>query len=135
VSLLSQQLIFKSEENLNEIDLINRIHAMRDCAKKLNISGVITYRANLFATQHEGYAAKLDNFVDFLSQNYHIIYKNSIQITSRRYTNIHLNYVGDNVPIVNDPLIDWGIDDPKLPFPHELMTKLLSLTRSNSFNL
>jgi hypothetical protein len=52
-----------------------------------------------------------------------------MQISSRRYANIYLNYVGENVPIVNEPMIDWGIEDLKLPFPHELMSKILSLTK------
>jgi hypothetical protein len=129
VNLQSQQLIFKSDKKLNEIDLINCIHLMRTCAKKFDISGVITYRANLLATHHEGYVEKLNEFFDFLSGNYQILYRNSMQISSRRYTNIYLNYVGENVPIVNEPMVDWGIEDLKLPFPNELMSKILSLTK------
>jgi hypothetical protein len=135
VNLLSQQLVFKAPAHLNEIDLINRIHALRACAKQCDVTGVITYRADVLATQHEGRARRIQAFKEFVAQTHSILYQQSLPISSRRYANVHLNYVGDNLPIVNDPMIDWGIEDAKLPFPTDLMAKILDLSKAQTSRL
>jgi hypothetical protein len=42
-----------------------------------------------------------------------------------------MNFVSDDFPIVNEPLIDWSVEDKKQNFPYELLGKILQLSKKS----
>lgn len=129
MSLVRTQSIFKTLSDLNEIDLINHIHRIRAQTKELEITGVITYRAGLFAAHAEGQSENMEVFSKYLLDNYTLKDANSLAIYSRKYTGINMSFVGEDQPLVNEPLLDWGIEDKKIIFPHELISKIFETNR------
>ena len=129
MSLVRLHSVFGSTRYLNEIELINHVHAIRFQAKKLGLTGVVTYRADLFALHAEGQSVSVDDFSQFISEKYAVKYSDIAHIISRAYTGLNMSYVGNDAPIVNEPVIDWGIENPVVVFPHELIQKLLEINR------
>jgi len=129
MSLVRLHSVFGSTRNLNEIELINHVHAIRVQAKKLGLTGVVTYRAELFALHAEGQYLSVDDFSKFISEKYSMKYNDISNIISRAYTGLNMSYVGNDAPIVNEPVIDWGIENPVVVFPHELIQKILEINR------
>ena len=106
MSLVRLQSVFGSTRNLNEIELINHVHAIRVQAKKLGLTGVVTYRAELFALHAEGQNLSVDDFSKFISEKYSMKYNDISNIISRAYTGLNMSYVGNDAPIVNEPVIE-----------------------------
>jgi hypothetical protein len=129
MSLGQTTIIFSATHILNEIELINHVHRIRAQAKALGITGIITYRAGLFATLVEGSADFMEQFSQYLNENYTLKYSNSSVIFSRKYTGVNLSFVGEDQAIVNEPLLDWGIEDKKLTLPQELIGKIFEINR------
>lgn len=133
MSFVCTQSIFSASQDLNEIDLINHIHKIRKHAKELEITGVITYRAGLFAANAEGQVENMKKFAKYLLDNYMLKDTDSLETYSRKYTGIHMSFIGDDdLPLVNEPLFDWSVEDKKLVFPHELISKIFKINRQKS---
>ena len=128
--LVSLQTIFINPQKLNEIDLINHVHRLREQSKKWGLTGVMTYRAELFALHIEGQQSGVEKFTNFLSERYSIKVAESTYVLSRKYTGLNLSYVGNDAPIVNEPVLDWGIENPSVVFPEELTRKILELNKT-----
>ena len=131
MSLFRLQSVFRCPVELNEIELINHVHKIRSLAKENAISGLITYRASMFACLAEGRMANIEAFEHFLTMNYSLLDKNTLSISTRKYPGVHMNFVSDEFPIVNDPMVDWSIEDKKYNFPYELLGKILELSKKS----
>ncbi|GEM_PF-1628004 len=129
MSLFKSQSVFRCPSDLNEIELINHVHKIRSLSKAHSITGLITYRASLFACHAEGRMANIEKFKAFLMLNYELLDESTQSISTRKYPGVHMNFVNDDFPIVNDPIIDWSIEDKKYNFPYELLGKILELNK------
>lgn len=128
--LNAAQFLFKSDAPLNEIDIINHVHDLKKLAKNLNITGLLTFRADMFASCAEGGVEQLARLEEYLQANYKLTHSDRSKILSRKYSGKYMHYIGDDVPVVNDPQIDWGIRDPEIVFPYELIQKVFEINRS-----
>jgi len=129
MSLFRSQSVFRCPGELNEIELINHVHRIKSLSKEYDITGLITYRACFFACHAEGRMANIEKFKAFLMLNYNLLDEGTQSISTRKYAGVHMNFVNDDFPIVNDPIIDWSIEDKKYNFPYELLGKILELSK------
>jgi acylphosphatase len=128
--LYAVQALFKASDSLNEIDIINHVHVLKKIAKTLNITGLLTFRADMFAIYAEGGLEQMTQLEEHIQANFKLMHMDKARILSRKYNGKYMHYVGDDVPVVNDPLIDWGISDPEIVFPYELIRKIFEINRS-----
>ena len=75
--------------------------------------------------------ANIEKFKAFLMLNYELLDESTQSISTRKYPGVHMNFVNDDFPIVNDPIIDWSIEDKKYNFPYELLGKILELSKKS----
>ena len=130
MTLYAVQALFKASDSLNEIDIINHVHVLKKIAKTLNITGLLTFRADMFAIYAEGGLEQMTQLEEYIQANFKLMHTDKSKILSRKYNGKYMHYVGDDVPVLNDPLIDWGIPDPEIVFPYVLIQKIFEINRS-----
>lgn len=127
--LYAAQILFKPGVPPNEIDIINQAHILKSIAKNHNVTSLLTFQADMFAVYAEGGLDQLAQLQSYIQSNYSVMHEVTIKILSRKYHGKFMHYIGDDLPIVNEPQIDWGISDPEVVFPYELIRKIHEINR------
>ena len=127
-------MIAKPVSSWNEIDLINYVHFLRGLSKDLSIAGAVTYRNNYLGLYAEGLDKAITEFLSRLTQDRRagqFVRQNQQVIGFKRYSRDGFKYDGPENLILNEPEIDWNIEDQSPGFPIELLQEMLDLAAAH----